>query len=103
MYGLITKLSNLKAATRGRQQRTIFVPAIISQRGEMSYELVDFIEHATGRFKRRQRKVFDIDGRTLAQRVARFRTSFKDSLMKSLFSGVGFTNALSWGAGALSA
>jgi hypothetical protein len=89
-YGLMVELSNLKGnGVQTSGCRKTFVAAVLSHRGELSLPLLDLVEYFTGRFKRAQRRVFDINGLTVAMRAANFRADFKNSLM--------FRLAESWG------
>jgi hypothetical protein len=95
-YQFISDLVNLKSNSKGnRNKKMVFVPAVVTHNGQLNFELFDFIEHVVKRFRRLQFKKFDINGRTIQERVSSFRIGFKNSLVFSLANSWG--NQLRWG------
>jgi hypothetical protein len=94
-YGLVADLINLEVAAKLANTQAEVIPAVITHRGEMSGAILDLIEHLTSRFRSVARHSFDIDGRTVVQRVSDFRRDFKTSLMVQLASRWG--SMLAWG------
>lgn len=88
-YGLIADLANIGASGRGPQIKMKFVAAAITHRCEMAEELINTIEHITGRYKASLFAFPDIDGRTPARAAASFRSRFKTALCVQIARGFG--------------
>jgi hypothetical protein len=88
-YGLIASLINLQVAAKHSTRGGRVIPAIVSHRGEIGGDLLNFIEQCTNRFKGLQARTFDINGLSIAQRTSDYRRDFKNSLMINLASNWG--------------
>ena len=64
----------------------VFVPAVVTHNGQLNFELFEFIEKVTMRYKRLQSNSFDINGKSVQERVSEFRIAFKNSLVFALVS-----------------
>ena len=94
-YQLISDLANLNSRTGKKHKQMEFIPAVVTHNGQLNFELFNFIENVTTRFRRIDKNRFDIDGLDARQRVSNFRLGFKNSLVFSLASNWG--NQLRWG------
>jgi hypothetical protein len=94
-YQFISDLANLRSRVSRKHQAMQFVPAVVTHNGQLNYELFNFIEDCTTRFRRIDKFRFNIDGLDARQRVSNFRVGFKNSLIFSLASNWG--NLLNWG------
>jgi len=87
MYDTIADLINLQVNINSSALPTKMVPLVVSHRGEFGRETIDFINHLTAKFRHNSRKLFDIDGKTLTQRVSHFQLAFKNSLIAKVATG----------------
>ena len=88
-YSVLNKLLGLQASLYTVAKKCDFVVAAISHRGEMSGELIDFIEDVTMKFKYEERKRYNVDGLTALQATTAFRSDFKLRIYTSLVRGWG--------------
>jgi hypothetical protein len=95
-YGSIEYLANLQAAVKKSSKSVKFVPAVMTHRGEFGGELLSLIEDWTSCFRVKQSKIFDLNGKTLNTRVQEFRNGIKDSLIRTIADGVGFSLVSAW-------
>jgi len=92
-YDLICRVCDIQTTVKRTGRPIELVPAIVTHRGEMSTELLDLIEQCTSKVKF-ARNVFDMLGRSNAQRATYFRREFKDSIICAIAKGWGFTLGL---------
>ena len=86
-YQFISDLVNLRSKVRAKNKnKMVFVPAVVTHNGQLNFELFEFIEKVTMRYKRLQANSFDINGKSVQERVSEFRIAFKNSLVFALVS-----------------
>ena len=95
-YFLFEQLLQLQHAAGAIPRGAVFIPLVATHQGILGHKFRDVIEDATGRFKRFSCRKVILDGLQTWQRVAEFRRSFKDSIMKQIAIGGARMLRASW-------
>jgi hypothetical protein len=88
-YHIVEVLANIQASAFGVNRPLKFAAAVMTHRGELSPEFMDFIEVCAARFKSLRRAMPDGTGYSPSQAATSFRNRFKTALCCQMARGFG--------------
>jgi len=88
-YDIIQTLANIQASAYGVSRPLTFIAAIITHRGELSSELMNFVSSCTARFKALKKLSPAMCGLTPSQAAAKYRSDLKTALYCQMARGWG--------------